>query len=316
MSKNIAASVRQRLMNLNREKGQQQDFQKLLRLYALERLLYRLSQSDYKDTYILKGALLFSAWMGQPHRVTQDLDLLGLGNNTIGYLKQVFQDICRVSVEDDGLVFQSERIQGMLLQPGQKYEGVRLKLMATLGNAQIPLQVDVGFGHAVTPAPSVVAYPTLLNFPAPSVKAYPAQTVVAEKFQAMVMLEMNNSRMKDFYDLWFLGRDFSFQGQILTQALRATFERRSTPLPTTIPVALTPEFSEDSAKQYEWQNFLTKNRLLADGKSLNEVTNFLQDFLMPPSVAAAQGKVFNQVWSCGGAWSQNERIEEDLWRTP
>lgn len=311
MSKNIAASVRQRLMNLNREKGQQQDFQKLLRLYALERLLYRLSQSDYKDTYILKGALLFSAWMGQPHRVTQDLDLLGLGNNTIQYLKQVFQDICRVSVEDDGLVFQSERIQGMLLQAGQKYEGVRLKLMVTLGNAQIPLQVDIGFGHAVTPAPEVVAYPTLLNFPAPSVKAYPPQTVIAEKFQAMVMLEMNNSRMKDFYDLWFLGRDFSFEGQSLTQAFRATFERRSTPLPTTTPVALTPEFSLDPAKQYEWQNFLTKNRLLgADRKSLSEVTKFLQDFLMPPSLAAAEGKVFNQVWSVGGAWSQNELEQE------
>lgn len=304
MSKNIAASVRQRLMNLNREQEQQQDFQKLLRLYALERLLYRLSQSDYKDAYILKGALLFSAWMSQPHRPTQDLDLLGLGNNTIPHLKQVFRDICRVPVEDDGLVFLGEGVQGSVLQEGQKYEGVRIKLMATLGKAQIPLQVDIGFGQAITPGPEVVAYPTLLDFPAPSVKAYPVQTAIAEKFQAMVSLEMNNSRMKDFYDLWVLGSDFQFEGQTLTQALKATFERRQTPLPIATPVALTPEFSENPDKQYEWQNFLVKNRLLAaDRKSLSEVTEFLQKFIMPPSIAAAQSKVFNKVWSKGGAWS-------------
>lgn len=302
MSKNIAASVRQRLMNLYRSQGQQEDFQKLLQRYALERLLYRLSQSEYKDTYVLKGALLFSVWRNQPHRSTQDLDLLGRGNNTIPHLKRVFQEICRVPVEDDGLVFLGERVQGSVLQAGQKYEGVRLKLMAKLANAQIPLQVDIGFGHVVTPPEQVMAYPTLLDFPAPSVKAYPPETAIAEKFQAMVMLKMNNSRLKDFYDLWVLGRDFSFEGQTLTQALQATFERRQTSLPTTTPVALTPEFSEDSYKQYEWQNFLVKNQLEVDVKSLGEVTRFLQDFLMPPSLAAAEGKEFTKVWSGGGPW--------------
>ena len=151
---------------------------------------------------------------------------------------------------------------------------------------------------------------TLLNFPAPSIKAYPPQTVIAEKFQAMVMLEMNNSRMKDFYDLWILGRDCSFEGKTLAQALQATFKRRNTLLPTTPPIALKPEFSEDPAKQYEWQNFLNKNKLDENSKSLSEVTKFLQDFLMPPCLAVAQGKLFNKAWSISRGWKQNEQEQQ------
>jgi predicted nucleotidyltransferase component of viral defense system len=307
MTKNLAVSVRQRLMNLNRSPGQQQDFQKLLRLYALERLLYRLSQSNYRNDYILKGGLLFVAWMGQPHRGNKYLDLLGYGNNTIQYIKEVFGEIALETVQDDGLVFDQDLIQGTKIHVGQEYEGVQLQIMATLGNARIPFQVEVGFGHIVTPAPIVVEYPTLLDFPAPSLRAYPVQTVIAEKFQALVKLELNNSRMKDFYDLWILGRDFEFEGRTLTQALQATFERRRTQLPINTPLGLTSEFSLAQSKQHEWQSFLIKNKLSPDNNSLSEVITYLKNFLMPVSIAAAGNKEFNKIWSGGGPWKVLEQ---------
>ncbi|OWY69060.1 hypothetical protein B7486_23440 [cyanobacterium TDX16] len=306
--KNQAASVKQRLLNFNRSQAQPEEFQKLLQRYALERLLYRLSQSQHKDTYVLKGAMLFSVWMSQPHRSTQDLDLLGHGNNSIAAQTAAFEEICRIGVEDDGLVFLPQSIRGSVLQSGQKYEGVRIKLTAKLENAQIPLQIDIGFGQAVTPAEQLITYPTLLNFPTPSIKAYPRETVVAEKFQAMVELGTDNSRLKDFYDLWVLGQEFRFDGQTLKAALQATFERRNTRLPTTTPVGLSPQFSQEPEIQSEWRKFLRRNQLSAAGSSFSEITSFLEDFLMPPSMAAAENREFNRLW-VGRDWSRVELVK-------
>lgn len=296
----MAASVRQRLLNIART--QQDDFQLVLSRYALERLLFRLSQSSHRDQFVLKGAMLFQLWGGQPHRPTRDLDLLGRGDPSIRRFEQVFQDICRQPAGDDGLAFLAETVRAEQIKEDDEYQGLRLRLEARLGNARIPLQIDIGFGDAVTPEPHEITYPTLLEFPAPTIRAYPRETVVAEKFQAMVMLGIANSRMKDFYDLWTIASKFEFQGPMLCAAIRATFERRRTPLPDEAPLALRPEFTGDSVKRTQWQAFIRKGKLASGGMTLAEVAGMLAGFLMPPTDALVQGDSFKGVWHPPGPW--------------
>jgi hypothetical protein len=220
-ARNIAASVRAKLLNIANREGS--DFGLVLTHFTLERLLYRVSESAYRDQFILKGAMLFQAWTQKAHRPTRDLDLLGQGNPSPEHCEKVFREICDISVADDGLVFFPETVRVEKIKEEQEYEGVRVKFLARLENARIPLQVDIGFGDAVTP--SVLRYPTLLPMPAPRIQAYPMDTVVAEKAEAIVSLGMLNSRMKDFFDIWFLARTFQFDGRALSDAVRATFGR-------------------------------------------------------------------------------------------
>jgi hypothetical protein len=305
---NLAASVRQRLLVLSRER--QEDFQVVLARYAIERLLYRLGCSQYAGQCILKGAQLFSLWGGEPHRPTRDLDLLGSGENTVERFEQVFRDLCQVSVEPDGLEWLAETVKGIQLREADEYEGLRIELVARLGEARIPVQVDLGFGDAVTPEPLEVEFPTLLPFPAPRLRAYPRETVVAEKFWIMARLGMANSRMKDFYDIWTLAWRFPFEGQVLAQAIEATFARRKTPLPSEPPVALTPDFGLDPAKQTQWLAFLRKGRLPADDTSLDALTSLLHDFLMPPTLTLLAAATFAAFWPAGGPWqvAEGEKI--------
>ncbi len=298
--KNLAASVRARLANLARARGE--EFGQVLSRYARERLLYRLSASAHREQFILKGALLFSYWTGAPHRPTRDLDLLGRGEPDIHLLEQVFREICGAEVEADGLAFPEEAVRGERIKDEEEYEGVRLHLVALLARARIPMQVDVGFGDAVVPAPEEVEFPVLLDFPAPKLKAYARETTVAEKFEALVKLGMLNTRMKDFYDLWELSRRFTFEGGTLCRAIRATFERRGTKVPVETPMALTPTFYENVDKIAQWNGFLRKGHLAAEGKSLAEVAGVLREFLMPPASAAAEGKEFGRLWKAAGPW--------------
>ena len=298
--RNLAASVRQRLMNLAR--AQNEDFQLVLTRYALERLLYRLSQSEHRDVFVLKGAMLFQLWGDQPHRPTRDLDLLGRGDNSIPRFEHIFREVCELAVEEDGLVFSAESVRGDTIKEDQEYEGLRLTLDCRLENARIPIQIDIGFGDVVTPAATEVTYPVLLDFPAPVLPAYSRESVVAEKFQAMVMLGIANSRMKDFYDLWVLARQFEFQGPVLCQAIRATFERRRTPVPAEVPVALSSEFAQDRGKQTQWRAFIGKGKLDTGGAGLDEVVDALRGFLMPPAQAVAAGGLLEMVWPASGPW--------------
>ncbi|HEY9826661.1 MAG TPA: nucleotidyl transferase AbiEii/AbiGii toxin family protein [Stenomitos sp.] len=301
--RNIAASVRQRLQNLSQKR--KEDFQGILTRFALERFLYRLYQSNHKDRFILKGAMLFALWSSEPHRATRDLDLLCHGDNAISPLEQVFREICQTQVEDDGLDFKAETVQGKQIKEDQEYEGVRIKLNAFLTgtSTRIDLQIDIGFGDAVTPQVRVAEFHTILEgFPAPSLKTYPSETVIAEKFQAMVSLGIANSRMKDFYDIWYLCQNFRFEGITLSRAIQATFERRKTPLPADPPLALTGEFSEDAAKQAQWKAFIRKGKLKTSEETLSEIIAVLQGFLMPPTLAAAQGNKFESIWPPSGPW--------------
>lgn len=298
--RNLAASVRQRLTNLARERGEQ--FQHTLVRYGIERLLVRLDTSGHGERFVLKGAMLFAAWTGLPHRPTEDLDLLGRGDPDPARLAEVFREVCRAAVEEDGLTFRPETVRAEAIKEGQDYPGVRVRCDAELAGARVPLQIDVGFGDAVTPPAEALAYPTLLGQPGPTVPAYPRETVVAEKFQAMVALGIANSRMKDFFDLSVLARGFDFAGPTLAAALRATFDRRGTPLPAEPPLALTPEFATDRQKATQWGAFIRRGRLSADTAGLAEVCEFLAGFLMPPARAAAAGVDFPSHWTPGGPW--------------
>lgn len=259
MSRNLAASVRARLKQ--RANATKQDFNLTLTRYGLERLLYRLSVSPHAANYLLKGALLFSLWYDQPHRPTRDADLLGFGPDDIDTAILAFREICQIEV-DDGIAFDTASVRGSVIRKEAGYGGVRIDLLAKLDGARLALQVDIGFGDAVTPAPETVSYPVLLeDLPAPQLRAYPKYTVVAEKFHAVCLLGMANTRMKDYFDLWVLLTEGALEAAELRRAIDATFARRQLAVPGTVPSGLSDAFAQDPAKQGQWAAFLQRNRL-------------------------------------------------------
>ena len=262
MSRNLAASVRARLKQ--HADAAKQDFNLTLTHYGLERLLYRLSVSHHAPNFLLKGALLFQLWYDVPHRPTRDADLLGFGSDDIDSAVATFREICQITVED-GITFAPASVKGSLIRKEAGYGGVRIDLQATLDGARMALQVDIGFGDAVTPAPQAISYPVLLHDqPAPQLRAYPKYTVVAEKFHAVCLLGMTNTRMKDYFDLWVLLDDKTLDPLELRRAIEATFERRKMALPScasSLPSGLSDQFAENALKQTQWNAFLRKNRL-------------------------------------------------------
>jgi hypothetical protein len=298
--KNLAASVRARLLNHARES--KDELQLVLMRFGLERLLYRLSQSDYADEFVVKGAMMFLVWTGEAHRSTKDLDLLALKSASIPHLEAVFGRVAQIAVEDDGLVFLPDTVTAEAIRENDIYQGVRVSIEARLGNARIPLQVDIGFGDAVTPKAGKILFPTLLEFPAPKVAAYPRETAIAEKFEIMVKLGMANSRMKDYFDIWTLCREFDFDGEMLSAAIRATFRRRKTALPAEFPFALCQEFYDEPTKQRQWQAFIKRGRLKVAEIDLAKVVALIRDFLGPAATAAANELVFKKQWSKSGGW--------------
>lgn len=301
--KNVPASVRQRLLNLARER--EEDFQLILIRYGIERLLFRLAGSPYRARFLLKGAMLFAAWAGAPHRPTRDLDLMGEGESDVEALVDVFRDLC-AQWHDDGIEFDPESVVGEEIHGNEEYQGVRITLEGELAGARITVRVDVGFGHAVTPGPEDITYPTLLDHPAPELAAYPPETVIAEKFQAMVQLGIGNSRMKDFYDLWVFSERFPFTSQRLGAAIEATFTRRDTPLPMNLPICFSDEFATDAEKQGEWAAFVDRSGLSGEAPNLDEVIGALRLFLLPIAEARSEGRPLDAHWPRGGPWSGSE----------
>lgn len=299
--KNMAASVRDRLLMLAHERGE--DFQFILNRFGVERLLYRLSRSAYRDRFVLKGAMLFVVWSEAPHRPTVDLDLLGRGDNKAGAVQESLRAICLTKVEDDGIEFDAASVRAEEIQTDGEYNGVRLTLVGHLAKAKISLQVDVGFGDAIVPAPETIDYPTLLGLPRPRLRAYPKEAVIAEKYQSLVQLGYENSRMKDFYDLWMLARDHQFDGAVIGRAIQATFRRRKTPLPAEPPLALTTDFYGDPTKQALWAAFIRRGRLEEKPPDLKDVADFLVSFLMPPTLALVKSGRFAGSWPPGGPWN-------------
>ena len=298
--RNISASVEKRLLNLSRQSGE--DFQYVLMRYGLERLMYRLSRSVYTKEFVVKGALLLRVWTGEQYRPTKDLDLLAILEKSPEELDQIFRDICTLTVEDDGLIFRSETIRVRQIREDNVYGGMRVTLEARLGKIRIPLQVDIGFGDAVTPEAQREEFPTLLDFPAPILLTYPRETAIAEKFEAIVNLGLTNSRMKDYYDIWLLSQQFDFDGANLVRAIDATFRRRHAVLPNELPIGLSIEFVSDAGKLSQWDAFVRRSRLDTKEINLETVVKVIAEFMMPPSIAAAEGKAFLLRWTPGGPW--------------
>jgi hypothetical protein len=298
--KNLAASVRDRLLKHARES--KDEFQLVLMRFGLERVLYRLSKSDYADEFVVKGAMLFLIWTGEPHRSTKDLDLLALKSASTQHLEALFRKVLKTSVEDDGLIFLPDTVAAEPIRENDIYQGVRVSMEARLGNARIPLQVDIGFGDVVTPKAGKIVFPTLLDLPAPKVAVYPKETAIAEKFEIMIKLGMANSRMKDYHDIWTLCREFDFDGEVLSKAVRATFQRRRTAIPVEIPTALSPEFCADASKQRQWEAFTKRGKLKVTERNLEVVVALVRDFLWPVAGAVVNEATFKGHWTKGGGW--------------
>ncbi len=277
----MGASIRARLLKLAKERDQPNDL--LLTRYALERLLYRLSTTKYRDRFVLKGAMLMTTWFEAPFRPTRDLDLLGFGDPKPDAMLAVFREICGVE-EDDGVVFDVKGLAVDLIREELEYGGLRIKTDAEIAGARVRIVIDIGFGDAIEPGAVELELPVLLDLPAPRLRAYPRETVIAEKFQAMVQFGRANSRMKDLYDIWLLSRAYEFKGEGLARAIAATFSRRKTPLPADPPYALTRPFADDRAKQQQWASFVES--IGAELPPFATVIEDLAAFLIPQAAAA------------------------------
>lgn len=299
MTTNTAASVRARLANQAR--AGHRPFQEVLQHYGLERLLYRLAQSPHRSRFLLKGALLLNAWNAPVSRPTRDIDLLGYAENDVAVMEAMFREICAVDVVDDGLRFDATTLIGRRIKEDADYQGVRLTFVAFLDKARIPMQIDIGFGDVVTPSAEERNYPTLLDLPAPHLRMYPRETVIAEKFEAMVQLGTLNTRMKDFFDIWLLANQFSFTGPELAQAIEKTFANRGTQLDAE-PIALTPGFTAAESTQKQWAAFVKRSQLDGAPKTLDEARDRLRSFLLPVATALLAAQSFAASWTAPGPW--------------
>jgi predicted nucleotidyltransferase component of viral defense system len=280
--RNMGASVRARLLNLAKQRGQ--PFDLLLTRYALERLLYRLSTTKYRERFVLKGAMLMTTWFDTKFRPTRDLDFLGFGESEPDKVLGVFREICAVA-QDDGVSFDAAAIKVERNREELEYGGLRLRTQAIIDGARMPVLIDIGFGDAIEPGLDEIDYPVLLDAPAPKLRGYRPETVIAEKFEAIVKLGRANSRMKDFYDIWMLSREYEFKGDALARAIVATFARRKTDIPTEPPVGLTKAFADDPAKQQQWKSFA--QTIGVELPALGEIIEELAAFLMPRAAEAA-----------------------------
>ena len=297
--RDTAASVRQRLLNNARETGR--PFNELLQYFAMERFLYRLSKSSYADNFVLKGALMLTVWKAPLSRPTMDIDFLGQLDNNIEAIIAVTKDICGQKVEPDGIIFDLTSIRGEPITEDADYEGVRVRFHGSLGTANFTMQLDIGFGDVVIPAPASLEYPTILDLPAPRIRGYSKESTIAEKFEAMVKLGALNSRMKDFFDIWLLSRQFNFQGQRLAAAIEKTFSSRGTDIQSE-PIALTNSFAGDPTKVAQWRGFIRKNRLTNVPQDFGKVIKAIVVFLGPVAKTLVATKPFEATWIAPGPW--------------
>ncbi|MHB1293795.1 MAG: nucleotidyl transferase AbiEii/AbiGii toxin family protein [Anaerolineae bacterium] len=297
MSLNIPASVHRRLLNYAHD--QRRPFNEVLQYYCLQRFLYRLGQSPLKERFILKGALMLVAWRSPVSRPTRDIDLLGRLDNAPETIVAAIRDICGVPVPEDGLFFDAASVMAERITEEANYSGVRVRFSASLGNARIPMQIDVGFGDLVVPGPTEIGLPAILGFPPAELWGYSRESAIAEKVQAMVALGEINSRLKDFYDIWLLSNLYAFDGNILYRAIQATFAQRH--MRVTVPMVALEPFFADAPRETQWRAFLQRNSLTAPA-TLQETTHALAGFLYPVLGSLVEGHLFSDHWPPGGPW--------------
>ena len=295
----VGASIRQRL--LNKAHQQVRPFQEILQFYAMERFLYRLSLSPIAEEFVLKGALLLAAWRAPQARPTMDIDLAGRTSNSLEHIAEVMLAVCHQPSEGDGIEFLSNTIETMRIKEDSEYEGVRVRLEATLAKARIRLQIDIGFGDVIVPAPVSLEYPTLLDLPAPVIRAYSKETVIAEKLEALVTLGLLNSRLKDYYDIALLARLYAFDGEQLLGSLLATFRHRGTSIEAE-PVGLSAAYARDPARATQWRAFVRRNRFTGESHDLAVLVTEVRRFADPLLATAAHSRGFPARWPAGGPW--------------
>ena len=298
LHKNLPASVRQRLLNYAFRT--EQDFQVILARYGFERLLYRLGQSPFAEQFTLKGSLMFLVWTGEQYRPTRDMDLMSRKEIPEEDLRGIFRSVCMMNVNNDGLVLLENTVDVELIREDNR--GMRVTLTGRLEQARIPLQIDIGFADAVTPKAVLQNFPVLLDFAVPRISMYPPETTIAEKLHTIIVRGIFNSRMKDYYDIWILCREFAFDGAILSKAIAATFRQRNTNLSERVPTGLSDEFSTDAAKQTQWVAFIRRTPLKICEENIEKVVTSIRDFLMPPYWATASGISFTRKWPKDGPW--------------
>ena len=296
---NLPASVHQRLLNVAR--GTNRPFNEVLQFFAIERFIYRLSMTPHANRFVLKGALMVRVWRGSASRPTRDIDLLGLGDNSLEGLAAVVRDACEIQVGNDGMTFDAESVTAARITEDADYEGVRLRFRGYLGNAGVSVQVDVGFGDALSPGARRVRYPGLLDFPSAELDGYLPEETIAEKLQAMAKLGEINSRMKDFYDIWFLSRTFGFNGDVLSCAISATFRRRATLIAAALPL-FESSFASDAARSRQWSAFVTRTGLSDAPGSFEDLMLAVAEFLHPVVSAAEKGRTIQGDWRPSGPW--------------
>ncbi len=295
---NIGASVRQRL--LNQARTDKRTFSELLQYFAMDRFLYRMSISDYADSFILKGALMLRAWQSPVFRPTMDIDMLAhRTSNEIPEIEEAIRDICTVAVEPDGLDFNQQSVQGVRIVEEADYEGVRITFFGKLDTARIRMQIDIGFGDVIYPGPQHTEMPTILDFPPAIINAYSLESAIAEKFQAMIKLDTLNSRMKDFYDIWLLSRQFNFSSKELQKAIDLTLHNRKTEL----PVELTP-FNEQfiTDKTVQWNAFRKKMKNDTVPEEFSKVIHHIAEFLEPAISGIRLQSDSDLQWEAPGPW--------------
>ena len=298
-TKNTTASVHQRLLKKARESSR--PFNELLQHFAIERFIYRLFKSPHADRFVLKGALMFRVWTGSASRPTMDIDLLGKIDNSLEVIIAVVKDACEMEVESDGIVFHKETVTATRITESTDYKGIRVFLRGSLSSTRLFLQIDIGFGDVIIPGSCKVKYPVLLDFSAPILDGYTMESTIAEKFQAMVKLGLLNSRMKDFYDIWFLSRMFDFKGKTLVEAIEKTFEKRRTLL-TSEPTIFNPSFMQDETKQVQWRGFINKAKLADAPESFENVAAGIKGFMQPAVASIIDQRSFRFFWAAPGPW--------------
>jgi len=297
---NLPASVAARLLNRAKQTGD--DYQTLLASYCLERFLYRLGASSVRNRFVLKGAMLLRLWSDQPYRATRDLDLLRRGDASFDAIRDDIRTICTTPVEPDAVAFDAEAVRIEAIRAEDEYAGTRTTLPARCGTARLRLQIDMGAGDSVWPAPRPCTYPALLDFPAPEVLAYPREAVVAEKLEAMVVLGDRNSRIKDFFDMHHLASRFEFDRVTLVEAVRRTFATRRTPIPPDDPIGLTPAYWGNPSRPAQVRAFARRAGLAISAAPADEFVGLLGAFLLPVLNDLRDGEAREGTWTPGGPW--------------
>ncbi len=310
--KNTVASVRARLKNRFREKlAGEHDFHLVLARYANERFLYRLGISEYRKGLILKGAMLLITKYGLTGRPTRDMDFAGYGNYETEAMLNKMREICAQTIaEDDGLVFAADGIRVAPIRVQQQYKGLRFRFLALLGNTRIPMQIDVGFGDVIVPSAVEIELPTMLDQPPPRVSAYPIETVISEKFNAMVSWTRRTTRYKDFFDIYRLVHECSFEGERVVRAIRATFERQGTPITVQLPQVLNGAFYEDETRNADWREYITNDKVQGIPMNFSDMGETIKDFFIPPWKALAEKGPFTHNWNPSHHWVEKSTQEK------